>query len=847
MICPIFIRAVAFRSSMRSLLVIALLSCAPGLTGQIDVIRYGHAEGLYTAHVTSLAVDDRGVLWVGTDGEGLLYMKSDRLEPAPSTSEIGPVIHELCLGDNGQLVASVADNRVISYNGFEWSATSLVCNPSNDSVNCTARGDLGTVFLGTDSGLFTTDPISSEPKPLRDKAGLLDDIITDLVFDHHNVLWIATANNGLLRTVVNSPEECINIEQIPSLPRMDQSTESLYFIAESPTPALWRYPGSGDSSMTPIEVAASSGIHWYLPIGNERILVNQSDGGLLTIFRDSAIIDDHQGLKLGRVRAGIIDKFNTIWLVSGLGELYKGAAGQQLTRSYCSIPYIWPIAMFPLGDLRLGVLSESAYGIIKDARYERLHAFDEQVVSGTLDAEGMIWAGTKNGQIVKIEPSGNVKAMQIPDRRRALPIVWLSRVGNTLWALDATTLYRCVLDDDGRSIKSMVVVRRFVGEGITSDIVSSTADELVVALPRTICRIPLKGYTTTGMAPLVFVTNISVDGNSIYQEYDGRVKPFFETDKPLALPFGQRDLTMSWDASSASRSSMTYHYRLAPDRPWTPVESARHVQLASLEPGAYRFEIRACDDRRNCGTLDHPFEFVILKPLWYKWWFWAFCAAILVFLGIWVVKSRERRIRETAQRELELANARVEALELEQKALQLQMNPHFIFNALNAVNARMEQGDLRGADEGLKQFSKLMRSMLEMSRKKAVSLEEELAFLESYAQVEKLARGDIFAFNIEIDENVETWDAEIPSMLLQPILENAIQYGGPQIDLYVRSLGRGLELEFHDNGPGLDLSKIDSGKSVALQVLRSRLEHIGGRLVIANDEGAHVSVRLKEC
>jgi len=165
---------------------------------------------------------------------------------------------------------------------------------------------------------------------------------------------------------------------------------------------------------------------------------------------------------------------------------------------------------------------------------------------------------------------------------------------------------------------------------------------------------------------------------------------------------------------------------------------------------------------------------------------------------------------EAEKREAELKEARLQHTESELKALKAQMNPHFIFNALNSIQEIFFLGDKRLANKHLARFSQLMRSILKSSGKKTISLQEELTMLEEYLSLEALRFGDTFSYSITMDDNVDPYTLDVPPMIIQPFVENAVKHGllhkeGEQcIQLHVkfnesRSI---IEVALFDNGVG---------------------------------------------
>jgi LytS/YehU family sensor histidine kinase len=143
------------------------------------------------------------------------------------------------------------------------------------------------------------------------------------------------------------------------------------------------------------------------------------------------------------------------------------------------------------------------------------------------------------------------------------------------------------------------------------------------------------------------------------------------------------------------------------------------------------------------------------------------------------------------------------------KSLRSQMNPHFIFNALNSVNHYISKHDERSANRYLSDFSKLMRTVLENSEEDFIGLNKELELLELYLKLEHSRFPDKFSYQIEVEDSVDREGYEIPPMLIQPYLENAIWHGLRYREskgmLFVRVSGKengSLEICIEDNGIG---------------------------------------------
>ncbi len=174
------------------------------------------------------------------------------------------------------------------------------------------------------------------------------------------------------------------------------------------------------------------------------------------------------------------------------------------------------------------------------------------------------------------------------------------------------------------------------------------------------------------------------------------------------------------------------------------------------------------------------------------------------------------------------------------KSLRGQMNPHFIFNALNSVNHYISQNDERAANKYLSDFSKLMRSVMETSKVDLISLGEELEILKLYLQLEHARFKEKFDYSLVIDEEIDLSEFELPPMIIQPFIENAIWHGLRYIDekgllkIEFKQNKQGLLVSIADNGIGRKKSKEIKTKNQKLQN-STGMQNIESRISIMND------------
>lgn len=186
------------------------------------------------------------------------------------------------------------------------------------------------------------------------------------------------------------------------------------------------------------------------------------------------------------------------------------------------------------------------------------------------------------------------------------------------------------------------------------------------------------------------------------------------------------------------------------------------------------------------------------------------------------------------------------------KSLRGQMNPHFIFNALNSVNHYISQNDERKANRYLSDFSKLMRMVMDSSKHSLVPLTEELEMLRLYLQLEHTRFNDKFDYTFEISESLADSDFELPPMLIQPYLENAVWHGLRYLDdkgklgLAFESTGSELLVTITDNGIGREKSKELKTHNQKKQASIG-MQNIENRIVIMNDLfGTNIRVEISD-
>jgi ligand-binding sensor domain-containing protein/two-component sensor histidine kinase len=302
-----------------------------------------------------------------------------------------------------------------------------------------------------------------------------------------------------------------------------------------------------------------------------------------------------------------------------------------------------------------------------------------------------------------------------------------------------------------------------------------------------------------------------------FRSYHNLVPPVMELSRvsvldrdTLILPqyklsYHQNIITIYFNAISfKSKGTHQFKYRMVGlNDTWITVPGYQNVvRFISIPPGNFTFEVKALNEDGTESRETKTIQFTITPPFWKTLWF---LALVILLSGTLVVIYFKIRIKNLTKRnQLEKL---LKASEI--TAIKAQMNPHFIFNALNSIQDLILQNDLRASSLYLGRFSELLRQVLEMSGKETVSLQEEIRILEVYLELEKLRFSDNFNYQMVI----ETLPADrsqiyIPSMIIQPYLENAVKHGllhrngDKLLTVHFKADSTHLKCSISDNGVG---------------------------------------------
>ncbi len=289
----------------------------------------------------------------------------------------------------------------------------------------------------------------------------------------------------------------------------------------------------------------------------------------------------------------------------------------------------------------------------------------------------------------------------------------------------------------------------------------------------------------------------------------------------ISITFGNQDFF--------NHKYTSYSYRISPSKQWVAT-SSQTLHFVNLAPGFHQLEIKGTDQHFNTNSIQKTVHII---PYWWETQ-WAKLIAIglsllsLYFLYQWL----QRRI--TMQQEKK-ENIKRRVIGLELQALRSQMNPHFVHNSLNAILYFIQRNEVELSEKYLTKFSKLIRRFFDFAQKQHITLKEDIQLLKNYLEIEQLRFEEKLSFSINIDDRIDIEEQIIPTMILQPIVENAVNHGifhketpGTINIKFIYIDNQTYKVEIKDDGIGINKAKTNNTRyknkaSRSSMVLQERL------------------------
>ncbi|MEZ4757900.1 MAG: two-component regulator propeller domain-containing protein [Flavobacteriales bacterium] len=729
--------------------------------------------------VTALAEAQDGSWWVGTSSHGLYHL-SEVSGQRHFDEESGLLLdHVRCV---------LVDDRDRVWVGSKFGLNLLEegrmrvftvhQGMPNDNITAAFQDRNGDLWFGTDGAGFLRYA-GERFVTFTLKDGLCSDLVMNMTTDADGDIWLGTYDNGVCR--MDGMAQITTFDGLPN--------NTVWCGSKDDMGRLWFGTSGGLACVV-------NGVVQELPfldsLADQRILSLHltSDGtlwcgmrdGLARIGRDGSldVLDASSGAIGRSIRCITSDASGALWLASenGLYRLQNGRTDRWTTKEGLCDNTVQALCLDGQGRLWIGTTNGlSCWNGKSFTTVRPADDFGSNFIDLLRsDGDGRLWVGTNNG-LYHFDPDelfdGSMK---------------MRHFGNAqgLRSLEFN-LNASHLDEQGRlffgSTGGLVMYRERAGDGhrsVDPPVVHLTA--LRSFLQRTDWRDQSKGTDQNGL--------------------------------PVGLKLAYRRNYLTFDyvgISLADPAEVRYRYRLVGyDQDWLPATDARFASYSNLSHGTYTFEVAATIDGANWSEPAR-FSFDIERPYWLQWWFFLVCA-VLAITAAWGIHLYRQAIRQRHERTRQLM-LRSRMLQLEQQALNANMNRHFVFNALNSIQYHINKQDRITASRYLTSFAKLIRKNLDASQNDTTSLAEELERLELYLTLEHMRFKDKFRYRIEVAPEVDTRHVQLPAMMLQPYVENSIWHGILPMDVQgevvirVEPSGPGrVRVIIEDDGVGLEQS-----------------------------------------
>lgn len=328
----------------------------------------------------------------------------------------------------------------------------------------------------------------------------------------------------------------------------------------------------------------------------------------------------------------------------------------------------------------------------------------------------------------------------------------------------------------------------------------------------------------------------------------------------IELEYDQNDLSIDIAPREYSDPSAVQYYFQMVGKGDTIERRIDHTfDYPNMQPGQYTLTYNASNsDGIWFEDRAKKLQITILSPWWQRWW--AYLLYLLIGLGIIYayyrfridqIQKKEAFKRKEAEFQKKEAEYKQQVAETETAILRLQMNPHFIFNSMNSISSYILQRDIETANNYLLRFAKLMRMILNFAEKPMISVADEVELLEQYLTTEAMRFEKKFTYSFEFLEGFDPDEYLIPTMILQPFVENAIWHGmmnkvdgEGKILIKFWEKNNTLNCSIEDNGVGRVISKhhlkSKQHQSKATSITHRRLA------MIQPQNGIHASFQIKD-
>ena len=616
-----------------------------------------------------------------------------------------------------------------------------------------------------------------------------EEAITDLIKDFNQNYWFTTIDNGVF-VVPNMHFKELKDERITGKIAAICHLENNEFVIGTKEGILWFFKDLQVVSKLELPKAVPIKLMVYDAFNKQLIISNSNSNSFLldidsrtftatknkfAIAKAIAVMDS-QTLFYGNYKEAKVFKNDTAYILRSK----RVVAAQYLGKHQLLIAYIDGLYVY---DLQADT-------------YDELKV-DEQslMVANITQTDNGVYVYTQDGMLYDND------SKQLSKVLHDLDIQTVQSDAQNLWMIEKEGLLRMQTSTQKMSQLTSQDGLVFHPKNILvmNDYIILTTPMQVFALPKQEQQL-FKTYKTTD----VFIESVEV--NDVEVPMDAIENLDFDQNK-LKVAFNSRGYL--------SRKHVSYSYQLTPlDTSWQTVSSnTNFIEFKELQSGAYKLLVRAKNHSGKQYSNVAMLAFNIRPPFWKTWWFYVLIGLLIfgvLFLWFaWRMRLKERR--KAIEINQLLLEKKMATLKLEN--FRSQMNPHFIFNALNSIQDYIISNEKELASTYLVKFSRLIRIYLEYSQQNEISLDQELNALALYLELEKVRFEDDLAYEINVDKRLDVNRIKVPSLFIQPYIENALKHGllhkkgDRQLRIMAICANRILKVVIEDNGIGREHAK----------------------------------------
>ena len=798
-------------------------------------IWFGDGQGLYqiirlengmklinymTNAITCILQDKEGSIWIGTYGDGAYRFDGKNFTRFDDNQELyKKTILDIFIDDKKQVWLGTLYHGVINYQPQTRSFTMLGESEglSNNHVRKIIQDNTGSYWFGT-SGGGVCNYFGKQFTTYDRNSGLGGSFIYSIYRDSKDRLWIGNSQKGVS-------------------------------VMENGTFANYH----SQNGFADVKVKA------ILEGWDGEILLGTEGKGVFG-WKDS-VFTELGPLVKAYIRGMVKDKEDNIWIATAGRGLYKlqrkdgeiissnflvsnGLLSNRLTTLWCDKKgNIW----YGTENDGVGCLNSKSNHLLKLTVAKGLSSNTIRSISE--DGRGYIWIGTAGSGVNAVrldEPQKKPVVFNDVLTSANVYLLTFDKQNNLIVGTEKGLDYiQLTKDLKVRSMKHYSKGDGFTGvETCQNSVFRDKDGTLWFGTINGLIRFNPSSLNKNQIPPIIRITDVELFYKPLQETSFKRYLGDWNLVKNIDLPYDQNHVSFKFFAVNLSNpEGVRYQWKLEGfDENWSPISADDKITYSNLNPGTYRFLVHAFNEDGVRTADPSVVIFTIATPFWYRWWFMTSIAAVIVLIIYLLVRRRFQQLKRKSEEERMKLQMEKDIVELEQKALRLQMNPHFIFNALNSIQSQIGTGNDKEGRYYLAKFSRLMRQILDNSRNTTITLQEEISTLENYLLIEEFCNGNRFEYTITVPENMETDFVRIPPMMIQPFVENAIKHGFRDMD----GLGKKgmITIEFTeekeaiictvaDNGIGRErsaelnkASKETYHRSTALLVTQERLDKL---------------------